>query len=65
MVTRELMETVMQERMREAAEFRRQHQARASQGRAATPRSGLSLGRIMRLPLLSVVTRGCHTASVP
>ena len=63
MVTRELMESVMQERMREAAELRRQHQARASQERAATPRSSLSLERILRLPLLSSVTGGFHKAS--
>ncbi len=65
MVTRELMETVMQERMWEAAELRRQHQARASQERGAAPRSGPSLERIRRFPFLSSVTRGFRTASAP
>lgn len=59
----ELVEAVMQERMREAAELRRQHEARAIEEQGATPRGGLSRQR-RRLPFLAFVARGFRTASV-
>lgn len=64
MITQELMETVMRERMWEAAQLQRQQQAEALQEQDATPRVGLSRQRIRRLPLLSFMARGFRTASV-
>ena len=64
MVSQELVNAVMQERAREAAELGRIQEAQREQEQAATPRSGLFTQRIRRLPLLSFVTRGFRTASV-
>lgn len=64
MTTPELVGAVMQERMREAAELRRQQEARDLQEQGATPRGGLSLERIRRLLLPSFMTRGFRTASI-
>lgn len=65
MVLPELVETAMQERLREAAQLRRQHEALKLQGQAAPPRGGLSPRPARGLPLLSFVARGFRTASVP
>ena len=64
MVTPELFQAAMQERMREAAELHLQNEARALQGQGASPRSGLSRLRFQGLPLPSFVARRFRTASV-
>ena len=63
MVTQELANAVIQERVREASEFRRQQEARASRGQVATPRSDLSRPPARRLPLLPFLARVFPTAS--
>ena len=67
MLTHELLQAAMQERMREAAELRRQREAEALCGQDASPRGGLSRPRLRlwRLPLPSFVARSFRTASVP
>lgn len=62
MLTEELAQAQIQERMREAAKVRQQRQARKRQarkrrGRGATPRSGLSQIRVGHLPILSELLR--------
>ena len=64
MLTPELMAAVMEERVREAMEVRRQHEAQELLGEGAAPRRGLSLKRISRLPVLSFVAHRFWTASV-
>lgn len=60
MLTEELAQAQIQERMREAAKLRRQRQARKRQARTrrgggATPRSALSQIRIGRFPFTSII----------
>ena len=59
----ELVEAGMNERMREAANYERQRQARGLQGRDAAPRSDLSLGWVRQNPLMSLVARVFRAAS--
>ncbi len=64
MVTPELFQAAMQERMRAAAELQLQNEARALQGQGASPRGGRSRPRFRGLPLPSFVARRFRTASV-
>ena len=64
MVTPELIQATMQERMRAAAELEFQTEARALQEQGASPRGGLSRPRFRGLPLPSFVARRFRTASV-
>jgi len=63
MVSQELVNAVMQERARQAAEVQRIKDAQGKQGQGVAPRSGLSTKRIKRPSFLSCVTSGCRTAS--
>ena len=64
MMTHELFQAAMQERMRVSAELQLQKEARALQGQDATPRGGLSRPRFRGLPLPSFVARRFREASV-
>ena len=64
MMTPDLFQAAMQERMRTAAELQLQKEARALQGQGATPRGGLSRPRFRWLPLPSFVVRRFRAASV-
>ena len=64
MVTPELFQATMQERMRAAAQLQLQNEARALQGQGASPRGGLSRPRFRGLPLPSFVARRFREASV-
>lgn len=64
MVTQEVMHSVMQEHLREAAELRRQRQAERFREAAATPRSGRSSEGSRKIPVISRVAR-IRSASVP
>lgn len=63
MMIQEFSNAIVQERIREAAEFRRQQEALASRGQVATPRSDLSRQPARRLPLLPFLARVFPTAS--
>ncbi len=64
MVMQEFSDAVIQERIREAAELRRQQEALALTGRGATPRSGPFRQPTRRLPLRTFLARVFPMASV-
>ncbi len=64
MTEQELVNATMQDRMREAADLRRQQEARSIKGQGAAPRVALSLQCIRRQPLLSRMARRFSKASV-
>ena len=65
MLTPEMFEAAMQERMRQAAELQRQREGEAIQQQDQPPRGSLPGVRFGRLPLPAFVARLFRTASVP
>ncbi len=62
MITQEMMHSTMQERLREAAELRRQRQAQRSREATAAPRGGRSPKSVRKFSLISFLVR-IRTAS--
>ena len=64
MVTQEMAQAIMRERMREFAALDLEQRARTLQRRTDRPRSGPSRGKQKRPSLLSFMSRALHMASV-